>query len=119
MAGRFEGLEDAQWNLLESFFPKNPSKRLKGKPHTPWRNVCNSLLWILITGSRWCDLPKGAHWGSRSATHRWLGEWQENGTLDNLLTAIKDQADLTGMIKWDRLAADGFFFRRKGRRRSS
>lgn len=72
------------------------------------------MFWILITGSRWCDLPKGPIWGSRSATHRWLGEWQENGTLNNLLFALKESAHLAGMIKWDRLAVDGFFSGGKG-----
>lgn len=110
MSGRFDGLTDAQWRLLEPLLPKDPPKRQKGKPHTPWRNICNSLFWILITGSRWCDLPEGPNWGSRSATHRWLGQWQENGTLDKLLLTLKESADLAGMIKWDRLAVDGFFF---------
>lgn len=115
MSGRFEGLTDAQWRLLQPLLPKDPPERPKGKPHTPWRNVCNSLFWILITGSRWCDLPEGPIWGSKSATHRWLGEWQEDGTLNNLLIALRESAHLAGLIKWDRLAVDGFFFRRKGR----
>ncbi len=41
---QFEGLSDNQWQLLEIFFPNEPKKRGKGKPHTPWREVCNSLL---------------------------------------------------------------------------
>ena len=59
MSGRFDGLTDIQWRLLEPLLPKDPLKRGKGKHHTPWRNICNSLFWILITGSRWCDLPEG------------------------------------------------------------
>jgi transposase len=110
MSGRFEGLTDVQWTLLEPLLPKDPLKKGKGKPHAPWRNICNSLFWILITGSRWCDLPQGPNWGSRSATHRWLGQWQEDGILDKLLFTLKEIADLAGMIKWDRLAVDGFFF---------
>ncbi|MCG6135166.1 MAG: hypothetical protein MET45_10945 [Nostoc sp. LLA-1] len=34
-------------------------KRGKGMPHAPYRHVLNSLLYILITGCRWCDLPRG------------------------------------------------------------
>jgi hypothetical protein len=37
-------------------------------------------LWVLITGSRWCDVPRGEQWGSRPSAHRWLGRWQDDGT---------------------------------------
>lgn len=115
MSGRFNGLTDNQWKLLEPLLPRFSQKRPRGKPHTPWRKICNSVLWILTTGSRWCDLPVGSIWGSRSATHRWLGKWQEDGTLDRLLSALRECANIAGMIKWERLAVDGFFFQRKGR----
>ena len=49
MAGRFEGLTDAQWQLLEPLLPKDPEQRGRGSPHAPWRQVCNTILWILIT----------------------------------------------------------------------
>ncbi len=110
--GKFEGLNDFQWMLLESVMPKEPKKRSKGKPHASWRLVCNSIFWILITGSRWCDLPKGPQFGSRTTSHRWLGIWQDDGTLDKMLNALLNTADLAGLLNWQRLAGDGFFFRR-------
>ncbi|KAM9975469.1 hypothetical protein ACTFIW_012053 [Dictyostelium discoideum] len=61
--------------------PPAPPKIRKGKPHTPGRKICNSLFWILITVSRWRNLPRCVIWDSRSVTHRWLRIWQENGTL--------------------------------------
>ncbi|HEY2811373.1 MAG TPA: transposase, partial [Rhabdochlamydiaceae bacterium] len=81
---RFNGLTDNQWRLIKGFFPE-PVKREKGKPHTPWRIVANTILWILTTGSRWCDVPIGTQWASRSASHRWLGYWKETGRLRQLL----------------------------------
>lgn len=57
MARRFEGLTDLEWKLFDDVFPQEPSKRGKGMPHAPYRHVLNSLLYILITGCRWCDLP--------------------------------------------------------------
>lgn len=119
MAGRFDGLTDMQWEILEPLMPKNPDKRGKGKPHTPWRKVCNTIFWIMITGSRWVDLPIGEKWASRSASHRWLGVWQANGTLEKILSALREAAFLEGLIDWDRMATDGFFFRRQRRRRIS
>jgi transposase len=65
MEGRFEGLSDQEWALFEDLFP-TPPKRTHGYPKTPPRKVLNSLLYILFTGCRWCDLPKGPHWASRA-----------------------------------------------------
>jgi transposase len=58
MAGTFEGLSDLEWKLFVDVFPP-PPKRGRGMPHTPLRQVVNTLLYVLITGCRWCDLPVG------------------------------------------------------------
>ena len=34
-------------------------------PHSPFRYVLNTLLYVLITGCRWCDVPKGKIWASQ------------------------------------------------------
>jgi transposase len=114
--GRFEGLSDAQWQMIEPLLPREPEQRGKGSPHAPWRQVCNTILWVLITGSRWCDVPKGEQWGSRPGAHRWLGRWQQDGTWDQLLQALVETAELAGLLNLERLAADGFFFQGQGRR---
>ena len=59
-------------------------------PHTPFRYVLNTLLYILITGCRWCDLPHGKQWASKSSAHRWLKRWQEDGTLALLQSRVLD-----------------------------
>jgi hypothetical protein len=41
--GRFNGLTDAQWAVIESQLPKEPEKRGKGYPHAPWRPICNTI----------------------------------------------------------------------------
>ncbi|AUB41970.1 Transposase [Nostoc flagelliforme CCNUN1] len=69
-------------------FPKEPEKRGKGMPHAPYRYVLNSLLYILITGCRWCDLPQGDRWASKSSSHRWLKRWREDGTLEHLQARV-------------------------------
>lgn len=111
--GRFEGLTDSQWDLIERALP---IKYARGKGHPPAnpRFVMNSIFWILITGSRWCDLPKGSQWASKSSAHRWLGKWQECGALEKVLKALLELAELTKMLNFDRLAADGFFSAGKG-----
>ena len=100
---RFEGMNEEQWLILKPLLPQEPKKKKKGKPHTPWRKVCNSLLWMLINGARWCDLPKGKEWASRSATHRWLGIWEEAGILMDILTSLREQAEFKGILNVPRL----------------
>ncbi len=70
---KFEGLTDSQWSFLAPLVSQEPEKRSKGYPHASWRKVCHSIFWILITGSRWCDLPKGEAWGARTTSHSRLG----------------------------------------------
>ena len=111
--GRFEGLTDPQWNLLERTLPLKYA-RGKGYPAANPRYVMNSILWVLITGSRWCDLPRGFQWASKSASHRWLGTWQECGALEKVLNALLELGALAKMLDFDRLAADGFFSAGKG-----
>ena len=115
MAGRFEGLSDLEWKLFEDIFP-TPEKRTKGMPHSPFRNVLNSLIYILITGCRWCDLPRGEIWASKSSTHRWLKRWEEDGKFEHLQARILAIADEKGLINWDYGAIDGSFSPWQGRR---
>jgi len=119
MPGRFEGLTDEQWALFESIFPEQ--KPTRGYPKTPPRKVLNALLYILITGCRWCDLPKGEQWASKSAGHRWLKRWGEDGTLELVKERILGIAELRDMIDWESGAVDGSFspWERRGARRGT
>jgi transposase len=118
MSGKFEGLTDEQWKVLEPLFPRINKKRGCAHKHVPWRNVLNATLWVLITGARWCDIPAKENFGSKSSSHRWLGRWQEDGTWDRVLEEMLKNADLKSMLSLERLAADGFFFSRQRRRRT-
>ena len=117
MPGKFEGLSDEQWKLLEPLLPPEPEKRGKGMPHGDWRKVLNTIIWVLITGCRWCDVPKGDIWGSRSGSHRWLGRWMQDGTLERIKARLLGAAELAGKIDWNRASVDGSFSPRQGRGR--
>ena len=112
--GQFTGLTDTQWELLERLIPVRQFVRGRGHPPANPRYVFNSICWILMTGARWCDLPKGPQWGSKTASHRWLGVWLETGVLEKLLTALQEIAAVAKMIDFERLAVDGFFSAGKG-----
>jgi transposase len=107
MAGTFEGLTDLEWKLFADVFPPEPAKRGRGMPHAPFRQVVNSLLYVLITGCRWGDLPRGPQWASKSAAHRWLQRWHNDGTLAAMQARVRGIAEAHGMIQWQYGTVDG------------
>jgi transposase len=109
MAGRFEGLSDLEWRLFVDIMPPEPTKRRRGMPHTPFRQVVNTRLYLLITGCRWGETPRGPRWASKSAAHRWLQRWQADGTLAAMQARVLGLAEERGMIHWEYGAIDGAF----------
>jgi len=89
---------------------------VRGRPPTPVCYLLNTLLDVLITGNRWCDVPKGKQWGARSASHRALQAWTEDGTLDALKARILGIAQEEGLINGSYGATDGSFSPWEGRR---
>ncbi len=88
----------------------NPQKKEGVVCHTRHaRNVLNTQLYVLITGCRWCDIPRGEQWASKSAAHRWLKRWYEDGTLEKLKERILAVAEEKGIIDWKYGAVDGSF----------
>lgn len=107
VSGRFEGLSDSQWNIIRRLLPK-PSKRV-GRPNPDLRKVLNTILYVEITGCRWCDVPIGDRWAKRSTAHQWLGYLQESGVWERVKNDILCMADLANLIDWKNGAIDGSF----------
>jgi transposase len=117
MAGRFNGLSDEQWAQLEPLFQS--STRTRGYPRAEARKTLNSILFILFTGARWCDLPDGPIWGKRSTSHRWLKIWSPDGTLERVWQHVLNQAHADGLSDWSAAWVDGSFSPWQGRRTGS
>ena len=78
-------------------------------PHTPFRQVVNTLLYVFMTGGRWCDLPRGPQWASKRAAHRWLPRWQADGTLAAMPARLLGLAEERGLIQWPYGGVEGSF----------
>lgn len=83
----FESLTDSQWAQLEDLFP-SPPKRSRGKPHTPWRAVVNSVLLVLFKQIKWGAIPSDPRFATKSAAHRWFVLWDKNGVLNELIERL-------------------------------
>lgn len=97
----YEPLTDLQWQLLEPLFPA-PVKRTRGKPHTPWRSVVNSILYVLFTGLKWGSLPKDPAFATKSAAHRWFILWEKNGFLKEIVNVYQSLTQIASGIKLPR-----------------
>ena len=114
MPGKFTGLTKTQWDLFRPILPPEPEIRGKGQPFAPFKPILNTIFYVLITGCRWCDIPKGPKWGKRSTSHRWLGNWFSDGTLEKMKARLLGAADLAGKIDWGNGSIDGSFAAGKG-----
>ena len=100
--------------LICKLLSPNPQRVSKAGPD--FRKVLNTILYVEITGCRWCDVPEGDSWGKRSTSHKWLELFQEWGIWDRIRNSILSMADLANQIDWSNGAVDSSFFPRQGRR---
>lgn len=95
---QYAPLTDLQWQLLEPFFPV-PAKRSRGKPHTSWRFVVNSIFFVLFTGEKWGTLPKDPQFATKSAAHRWFSIWEKSGFLKELVQTYQNITSIAADIR--------------------
>jgi transposase len=113
---RFDGLTDEQFAMLEPLLPPLPARKKPGYPPTPRRKVLNTILWLMFSGARWCDVPVGDAFATRPSAWRWFKRWQHDGTLWIILHNLRTLADMSNQIDWTKLSVDGSFSPHQGSR---
>ncbi len=83
-------LTDAQWALLEPLLhEREPSG--PGRPATvELREGVNALLYLKQTGCQWRYLPHDLP--PRSTVHYYFNKWTADGTLEEALRQLREQA---------------------------
>jgi transposase len=115
MAGKFNGISDEMWAFLEPHVSRKHAGG--GRICDNYRNILNSIFWILITGARWCDIPNDSSiFAPRSSAHRWIKRWEADGTWAKIQTGLIEAAYISHKIDWGRITIDGSFSPRTGRR---
>ena len=100
-------LTDKQWSLVAKLFPWSPPSKKGGRPKAHPRDCLEGILWILVTGARWKDLPK--EYPSKATCHRRFQQWTIEGRLLSAWQIILERMDEAGQIDFSETFADGTF----------
>lgn len=109
MTQTFSELSDEQWELIEGLMNWKPPLE-RGTPRSDLRKVWNSILYILVHGCRWIDLPvESNRYVPRSTAHKWLKQLQEAHIYDRVLSGLLQKGLSLGKIDIQQIAVDGSF----------
>jgi len=98
---QFTELSDKQWNMISKHLPK-PAKT--GRPRCDDRNTINGIIYVLISGCRWREMPE--KYGSKSTVHLRFQNLQEQGTWKKILTGAIRSAHKTNKINLQKISVD-------------
>ena len=98
---QFKELTDKQWNVIEQYLPK-PAKT--GRPRSNDRNTINGIIYVLISGCRWSEMPK--RYGFKSTANRRLQNWQQKGIWKKILVSAIKTAHSSGKLNLQKISVD-------------
>jgi len=98
---QFQELSDKQWNMIKSYLPK-PART--GRPRADDRTTINAIIFVLITGCRWIDLP--IRYGSKSSAHRRFQDFQQKGIWKKILSELIKSAHNQNKINLQKISID-------------
>ena len=97
---RFEELTDDQWKLS---VPSIPLPAYTGRPRADDRNCINGILYVLMSGCRWRDMP--TKYGSYKTVWERHKKWSVKGVWKNI-KSLMSRGYSSGLIKIDDLSVD-------------
>jgi transposase len=97
-------LTDSQWAFIAPLLP--PPART-GRPRADDRRTIEDILYILITGCRWQDLPR--EYGAPTTVWRRLKRWGEGQVWERIWRAALAGLDAQGKLAWSMAFLDGSF----------
>jgi len=97
-------LTEQQWAFIQPLLP--PPART-GRPRANDRRTIEGILYILITGCRWQDLPH--EYGAPTTVWRRLKRWGELGIGERIWRAALAERDQQGQLDWSMAFLDGSF----------
>jgi len=80
--------------------PLLPPRAKTGRPRVDDRIVLNGLIYVLLTGCRWMDVP--IRYGHYLTAFRRLKRWQREGVWSRILEALASRGYFMGRLSLDR-----------------
>ena len=98
---KFTEMTDKQWGMINPHLPKPAAT---GRPRADDKTTINAILFVLITGCRWIDLP--ARYGSKSSAHRRFQDLQQKGMWKKILSCAIKSAHKSGKLHLQKISVD-------------
>ncbi len=80
----FREIDDVLWESIEPYLP--PQKPHTGRPRANMRKLMNGILYVVMTGCTWKDVPR--HYGSKSTVHRFHLYLCEHGIYQKIFNEL-------------------------------
>lgn len=98
---KYQELSNEQWSIISKHLPP-PAKT--GRPRCDDRTTINGIIYVLISGCRWEEMPK--RFGSKSTAHLRLQTWQQNKTWNMILSDAIKTAHQSGKLQLQKISID-------------
>ena len=98
---KYQELSDKQWEIICKHIPKPAST---GRLRHDDRTTINGIIYVLITGCRWKEMPK--RFGSKYTAHLRLQTWQQNKTWNMILSDAIKSAHQSGKLELQKISID-------------
>lgn len=95
------------WQDLEPLVLAPKPSPKGGRPCCDDRAAFNGILFVLMAGIPWEDLPQELGFGSGMTCWRRLRQWQAEGVWDRLHQAMLHRLRQYDQIDWSRASIDG------------
>ncbi len=98
---QFKELTDKQWKMMSQHIPK-PAHT--GRPRSNDRMILNGIIYVLISGCRWSEMPK--KYGDDSTANLRLRKWQQKGIWKKILRCTIKSAHSEGKLNLQKISVD-------------
>lgn len=98
---QFHELTDRQWELIR---PSLPRPAYTGRPRADDRATINGILYVLLSGCRWMDMP--AKYGSHKTVWERHKKWSDRGVWKRIMDSLVSRGYQTGLLNVDDLSVD-------------
>lgn len=104
-------ISSKEWDFISQKLSKLPPPRHPGRPRALDHDLFEGILWILITGSQWHELPD--IYPAKSSCHRRFQNWVEDGSWLRLRKALTRRLHKMKKLNLNEGFIDGSFLKAK------